>query len=126
MKKAIVIVLALVMVFALAACGGGASKPMKEAAGTYEGTQCKFVGSTDWVKDEKFSLELKSDGTGTHNRDDMSFDVTWKIDGEDFTMTEKFAGLTIDYNGTLKNGELHIYNGDKTDDLTYEYVYAKK
>ena len=40
-------------------------------------------------------------------------------------MTEKFLGMTIDYTGTLKDGELHIYNGDPSSDLTYEYVYKK-
>ena len=73
-----------------------------------------------------FSLELKEDGTGMHNRDGSSYKVKWSIKGNEFTMTETFAGLSIDYNGTLKDGKLDIFNGDKNDDFTYEYVYEKQ
>ena len=41
-------------------------------------------------------------------------------------MKETFMGISIDYTGTLKDGELHTYNDEPTDDLTYEYVYAKE
>ena len=41
-------------------------------------------------------------------------------------MTETFAGMSIDYNGTLDDGKLEIYNGDKDDDFTYMYVYEKQ
>ena len=84
-----------------------------------------MVGVEEW-EEEEFSLELKKNGTGKHNRNDMSFDVTWKLDGEDFTMQETFLGMTIDYTGTLKDGELDIFNGDPEDIWTYEYVYEKK
>ena len=40
-------------------------------------------------------------------------------------MKETFLGMSIDYTGTLKDGELHIYNGEPESDLTYEYVYKK-
>ena len=98
------------------------------AAGTYEGQYGKFVGSPDSEKneEEEFSLELKEDGTGIHNRDEMSFKVKWTLDGEKFSMTETFAGATIDYTGTLKDDKLHIFNGDPENDLTYEYIYEKK
>ena len=132
MKKIIALTLIALLAFALCACGGSGGGETKAeapadnpAAGTYTGVHSKFVGDTEWSEDEVFSLELKSDGTGTSTRDGASYDVTWKLDGENFSMTETFAGLTIDYTGTLKDGELHTYNGEPTDDFTYEYVYKK-
>ena len=110
-------------VFLVTGCG----KDLSKYAGTYEGKYTKFVGDPDSAKEEneEFSLELKEDGTGKSNRNGASYNITWEINGEEFKMTEKFIG-TIEYNGTLKDGKLHIYNGDKTNDLTAEYVYEKK
>ena len=120
MKKIVCIALALLMLFAVVSCGG--SEPN---AGTYEGVHAKFVGDTEWV-DEVFSLELKSGGKGTFKRDDMEFDVKWSVNGEEFQMTETFLGMSNEYTGTLKDGTLDIFNGDPTDDFTYEYVFTKK
>lgn len=123
MKKLFAVILVAVLALSLVACG--ASAAMKEAAGSYKGVHAKFVGSEEW-EDEEFSLELKDDGTGTHKRDGEEFNVTsWEIEGENFKMTEKFLGLEIQYTGTLKDGELHLYNGEPSDELSYEYVYKK-
>ena len=119
MKKALALVLALSMLVVLAACGGGANAAV---AGTYKGEKAKCVGDTEWVTDEEFSIELKANGTGSFNREDTSFDLTWKLDGETFTMQEKFLGITNNYTGTLKDGVLDIFNGEPDNDLTYEYV----
>ena len=121
MKRLLLILLALALLVSLAACGDPA---LKAASGTYTGVHCKFVGDTEW-QEEEFSLELKSDGTGTSNRDGETYNVTWTLEGETFTMKETFLGMSIDYTGTLKDGELHIYNGEPESDLTYEYVYKK-
>ena len=123
MKKTLAVVVALVMALMLVACG--ASQATKDAAGTYKCQQSKFVGDTEWVTDEEFTLELKEDGTGTRTTDGTSYELTWKLDGETFTMTETFLGLTNDYTGTLKDGKLDIFNGDPTNDITYEYVLVK-
>lgn len=146
MKKILALLLALTVVFSLAACGGkdrekksenpgvthsdkdtGKEKEPGNAnaayAGTYEGVHCKFVGDEEWVEDEPFSLTLNADGTGVHSRDGMEFNVTWTLDGESFTMNETFIGDPIVYTGTLKDGELHLYNNTPEEPLTYEYVY---
>ena len=99
---------------------------LSAAAGTYKGIYTKFVGDDTKVEDEEFSLELKDDGTGVSNRDGASYKLTWSLKGKEFKMTETFAGMSIDYNGTLDNGKLEIYNGDKDNDFTYMYVYEKK
>jgi len=126
MKKVLSFLLALTVVFALAACGG---KGGSTAAGTYQGIHAKFVGDADWIPsegDNAFSLTLTKDGKGTHQRDGMEFSVTWQLDGENFTMTETFMGITLQYTGTLKGGTLDLFNNDPADPLTYEYVYEKK
>lgn len=121
--KLIVLLLAAAMlVTLLAACGGGGGNSV---AGTYKGLYCKWVGDDEQINEE-FSLVLKSNGKGTHHRDDFDFDITWKLDGEKFTMTETFLGIELDYTGTLKDGHLELYNGDPSDNFTYMYVYEKQ
>ena len=118
-----VAMLAVMLVLCLAACGGGNTP----GAGKYEGDYGKFVGDDDDAKvpasEEPFSLELNGGGKGKFNRDDVSFDVTWKLDGENFSMSETFLGMTNEYTGTLKDGKLVIYNGDPEDIWTYQYVF---
>ena len=95
------------------------------AVGEWTGVYCKFVGSEDGETDEPFSLTLNADGTGTHFRDDLELTVTWAMTDGEFTMTEHFMGMTIDYTGTLSDGVLHLYNDTPTDPFTYEYVYGQ-
>lgn len=128
----LVVILLVAALFILTGCGEKTENKSEKAdlssvAGTYNGEYSKFVGDPDSSKrtDEPFSLELKADGTGTHNRDDSSFNLTWSLDGENFKMTETFLGASIEYTGTLKDGRLDIFNGDPSDDLTCEYVYTK-
>lgn len=127
MKKSLnflFVVALFAMVFTLTGCG----KDLSAYAGNYVGERSKFVGDAEWqaADEEPFSLELKDNGKGTFTRDGSSFDVTWELDGEKFTMKETFLALTNEYNGTLKDGKLHIYNGDASNDLTYEYELSKK
>ena len=133
-KKFFVVLLLAVLVIGITGCGKKetSDKSKKEDksvyAGTYVGKYTKFVGDSDSSKneEEEFSLELKKDGTGIHNRNDNSYDVKWSIKGSKFKMTETFLGISIDYTGILKDGKLNIFNGDPDDDLTLEYVYEKE
>ena len=130
MKKIFALLLALAVMFSLAACGKEKApdkepeNPNAAYAGKYEGLHAKFVGDENWADDEDpFSLTLNADGTGIHARDGMEFKVTWALDGENFTMNETFIGDPIVYTGTLKDGELHLYNNTPENPLTYEYYY---
>lgn len=98
---------------------------LSAVAGTYAGQYTKLVGSTTKEDDEEFSLELKEDGSGVHNRNNATYKVKWSLNGEKFKMTETFLGSSIEYTGTLKNDKLDIFNGDPDDKWTYEYVYKK-
>lgn len=127
MKRTLKILLTLVAVlgiFSLTGCGK--KTDLSAYAGNYKGEYTKYVGDETKITDEEFSVELKKDGTGVSNRDGASYNITWSIDGENFKMTEKFGPLTNEYNGTLKDGKLDIFNGDKTNAFTYEYVYNKE
>ncbi len=92
----------------------------------WNGLYTKFVGDSDDARntDDSFTLELYPDGTGVHHRDDLDIDVKWSRDGDEFTMTETFIG-TIDYTGNIKDGQLHLFNGDPEDIWTCEYVYEQ-
>ena len=122
--KLLVALLAVATVITLTGCGS--KTDLSKYAGTYNGEYTKYVGDNTKITDEEFSVELKSDGTGSSTRDGATYDITWSLDGDKFKMTEKFAGLTIDYEGTLKDSKLDIFNGDKEDNFTVEYVYSKK
>ena len=125
MKKKIIGILFVVMgVIVLTGCNSA----MKEAAGTYKLEYSKFVGDPDTAKStEAASLVLEADGTGKSYRNDTSYNLEWSIDGENVTVIEKFMGITIEYNGTLKDGKrLDLFNGDKTNALTNETVYNKE
>ena len=98
---------------------------MKAAAGTYVGEYTKLVGD-ETKTEESFQLTLKADGTGAQEREGIRFNVTWTLEGENFTMTETFIGDPVEYTGTLKDGKLHLYNGDPEYIFTREYFYTKQ
>ena len=123
MRIPAVLLLAAILLV-LAGCGG--AKPSSPAVGTWEGQYTKLVGDADDARTpETFSLELKADGSGVHHRDDMDFKVTWKLDGEDFSMDETFIGDPIHYTGRLVGDDLNLFNGDPKDIWTCEYVYIR-
>ena len=126
--KLFALLLTLALMAALfAACETG-DPAMKAAAGSYSGLYTKAVGDPDDSRDSSspFSLTLEADGTGVHARDQMEFNVVWSLEGEKITLQETFIGITLDYTGTLRNDELHLFNGNPEDLWTVEYVYQKK
>ena len=125
MKKILLIIVAVLSVFVV--CGCGKKEDLSEYVGEYEGVYSKFVGDPDDViEEDPFRLVLKDDKTGTSYRDDAEYRVTWSVKDGEFTMQEKFAGMTIDYNGGFDGEEFVLYNGDKENPFTYKYVYKKK
>jgi len=98
---------------------------MLAAVGTYKGLYTKLVGS-DERKEEEFLLELKDDGTGRQQRNNLDIKIPdWKVEDGKVTLTEKFIG-TIDYTGTLEGTTLTLYNGDPANPMTAVYVYEKQ
>ena len=124
MKKGLLLI-AVIMVGVLFVTGCG--KDLSKYAGTYKLEYSKYVGdSEDDKSTEDWSIVLEKDGTGKSNRDSESYNVEWSISGKEITLKEKFGPLTNEYNGTLEEGRLDIYNGDKTNILTLEAVFNKQ
>ena len=122
MKKIIAVSLILTFVLSFVACGSNSP-----AVGVWKGQYQKFVGDSDDAKDTTpFTLTLKSNGKGSHERDGEEYDVKWEDNEGKITMTETFLGMSIEYTGSIENGELHLFNGDPEDDFTAEYVYVKE
>ncbi len=124
MKRIIVCLSFIILsVFLLTGCGNS----FKEYAGTYKLEYSKYVGDPETAKSmEEWTLILEEDGTGKSNRDGGSYKVEWSIDGDNITLNEEFGTLSIDYNGTIKDGKIDAFNGDKTDMLTMEVVFNKQ
>ncbi len=125
--------LLMILAMVLGACGGSGggestTRNVNPAAGNWIGQYLKMVGDSYADRDQTsaFHLELKEDGTGTHYRDDLELEVKWTLDGEAFTMTETFMGMTIDYTGTLTGDDLDLFNADPDDIWTTEYVYVRE
>ena len=124
MKKTLLIVLFVTLgLFVLTGCGNNLAK----FAGTYKLEYSKYVGDPETAKqNEEWTIELLEDGTGKSTRDDSTYNVEWSVDGENIKLKEKFLGMTNEYNGTLINGKMDIFNGDKTSDITLEAVFNKQ
>ena len=119
MKKTIVSCLITIFGFLLlTGCG-------KSYAGTYQLEYSKFVGDPDTAKNtsEVAYITLNDGGLGISYRDGLNHDVVWEMNGEKITLTETLAGIRIEYNGTLKDGKLILFNGDESDALTTMKVY---
>lgn len=102
------------------------SQSNTSAAGKYEGDYYKMVADEKPAEDEAgFSLVLNEDGTGTHNRNGMDYEVTWESDGTNLTMTEKFMGVEQVYKGTITDTGLDLFFGDPDNQFSFEYVYKR-
>ena len=124
MKKAIAIVLLAVMILGLlSACGGGDGKyigvykfsKMVSSEITMTVQEYADLFEIDVKEAEKFMiLELKSGGKGTITSEDETEDITWKADGEKITLTAKNEdGADESYDATIKDGVITLALGDE-------------
>ena len=105
MRKITAILLSLILALSLAACGGGSGGGEKGTGveGKYMGDQVNLLGwqPVEEVYEEGDNyIELKSGGKGEFCIDGDSMKITWKLDGENLTMTSDGADCTA----TLKDG----------------------
>ena len=84
-KLAILLSLAMVLTFALAACGGGGSGDVADSkyVGTWKADSASFIGESGDL-DHEFVLTLNSDGTGTLTGTDEDgveevSNITWSL-----------------------------------------------
>ena len=123
MKKILLMSLILVSLFIITACGN----KLSEYAGTYKLDYYKYVGDSDTAKETDIStITLNSDGTGKSIRDGLNIDITWSISDNNITIIETYMGIKLEYNGTINNNKIDIFNGDKDNQFTVEKVYVKE
>ena len=115
MKKIIAILLTIVMLLSLAACGGGEPDPN---AGKYQGISAKAFGLTmdmSEVYPGETWVELKSGGKGTVMLDGDDFPMKWTLDGEAITIT--IDG--VDSVGRLADGVITVDLMDMGVEMTF-------
>lgn len=103
MKKKIALLLALVMLLSLCACGESAEPDPN--AGLYEAVSATAMGLTISVADvfeDGFSLELKNGGKATFHYEGKDYSMKWSLDGNAFHA--EGGGAALD--GTLADGEM--------------------
>ena len=123
MKKIICLVLVCFML--LIGCG---KNELLEFEGVYKLEYTKYVGDADTEKNTNLvaTITLNSDGTGKSIHDGVDHNLTWSIDGINIKILESHDESIIEYSGTLENGKLDIFDGDKNKSLTNELIYYKE
>ena len=111
MKKLLAILLSVVMVMSLVACGGEGKKDDEaDVLGLYICTEVEIEGERidiNLIDDEnEYSLELKKKGKGVITLENDEFTCTWELDGEDLRIVTDDE--SIDSTGTLKDGVIEI------------------
>ena len=116
MKKTIALLMVLVMLLSLAACGGGEEDPN---AGKYIGVSAA-VGGFSMPMSEVYEgetwIELKSGGRGTIMLGGDDFSMKWTLEGEDLTITVQ----GVDSVGTLQDGVITVDLMDMGCVMTFE------
>ena len=108
-KKLLALLLAVLMLLSLAACG-------KDEGADVTGKYLCIAIAEDGVNftapetDEQY-VELKKGGKGKIYTD-LAFELTWKLDGENFSGSYKIFGIDAPVTGTLKDGVLEIHDDD--------------
>ena len=118
MKKTLMVLLAIMIMIPLAACGGGGDSDDPNL-GTYICTEAEYMGITigvdDLGVDGDITIELKSNGKGKLNQGSDSYNITWTLDGEDF----EFKDSSVTVAGTLADG-LMVVEFEEDMFLTFE------
>ena len=108
-KKLFALLLAVVMLLSLTACGKGTGA---DVTGKYLciAIADDGVNFTAPENDAQY-VELKKGGKGEIYTD-LAFALTWKLDGENFSGAYKIFGIDAPITGTLKDGVLEIHDDD--------------
>lgn len=108
MKKIICILMTIILVLPLAACGGSKGDDDPNL-GVYEARTGEMLGIEVPVSDfyeEGFTIELKKKGKGKVFCDGEDAGIKWTLDGEDIHI----EGGGLDLDGTLKDGVMVFDN----------------
>ena len=131
-----ILLLAVLLLGLLAACGGsknsggsGSLATPEPYLGVYKFSKMPGMTAQEYAdlleisleEAQKFMiLELKSGGQGILSVDEEAQDITWKVDGEKFTLTAKDEnGQDDTVEGTIKDGVITL-------DLEGEFIELSK
>ena len=118
-KIGLVLVLAFVSLSVLVACGGGAGK---EYAGSYRNTSYKYSDGSGEA-DPTWVLTLTEDGKGTSARGGSEYGLTWKVKGNEITVTETFMGMKNEYSGTIETKKITLQTGEPGADFSATMIF---
>ena len=120
MKKSRGIIISVLMIFmlALAAC----SKTPDGALGEYVFVVENGPIFTKENVDSKMILD--GYGSGEYHKKDYVHKIKYTYESPNIEISDSITG--IKYNGTLINGELHLYDGDPNSMTVSEFFFQKK
>ena len=109
MTKLFKLLVTSVMLLSLAACGRTKGT---DVTGKYNCIAVSDDGKTFTAPESKNAyVELKKGGKG-ELFEELSFELTWKLEGEKFSGSYKVFGMDAPITGTLKDSVLEIHDGD--------------
>ena len=113
---------AILLIFVFIISAYSFNKVMDSAKGTYNFVYEKgpLISSTEF--DYQFILDGYGGGEYIHKG--STHKVKYKLEGTTINLTDTITG--IKYNGTLQNGELHIYDGNPNGLNVTEFLYQKQ
>ncbi len=120
-KRILVIPVILLLVISMTACTLGVSET-DGAVGEYYFEYEKAPMTTYIEIDSKMVLDGK--GKGEYHREGAVHKITYTFDDPDIVITDKKTG--IHYRGTLKEGNLLIYDGGDNETLKSEFLFKSK
>ncbi len=109
MKKLFTLLVTAVMLLSLTACG---KTKGTDVTGKYNCIAVASDGKNFTAPEsENVYVELKKGGKG-ELFEELSFELTWELDGEEFSGSYKVFGMDAPITGTLKDSVLEIHDGD--------------
>ena len=118
---ALMLAMITVLVFCMTACSGGGEPDGAQGEYLFEWEKLAVITRTDY--DYKFILDGHGGGEYHHKGSVHKIKYEYQTSG-DINIKDTITG--IKYNGTLINGELHIYDGDPNSDMVSEFMYKKQ
>ena len=114
-KKLLALLLAAIMLLSLAACG---KDETADVTGKYNCIAIAEDGVNFTAPENNDQyVELKKGGKGEIYTD-LAFELTWKLDGENFSGSYQIFGIDAPITGTLKDGVLEIHD----DEMVMRYL----
>ncbi len=123
MKKLIALIMMVIIVFAMTACGGGDSATTPDIPGEWQTVALRADDGTDLFVEEDdwnwYHFEFNEDGTGLDLSMGYEFEITWtQAEDETLTIVDDFTGEEMVFS---PNGGTFML----TDEDDWEFVIGK-